>query len=161
MAKTTDEMIEEFKSFTSYVIELDNLSEQVWNTPIAEGKWTLKDVITHMMLWDQYFYNEAIYKIKQDEPLTVRHLNFDEFNANAIEYSKTTSKKAILEEFVEKRMNIIHAITGLREEEYTREYKDGDKKKFSIKKYVRAFISHDKHHKKQIDSFKKLNSQLK
>ncbi|MFS0871981.1 DinB family protein [Paenibacillus xylanilyticus] len=161
MAKTTDEMIEEFKSFTSYVMELDTLSEQVWNTPIAEGKWTLKDVIAHIMLWDQYFYEEAIYKIKHDEPLTVRHLNFNEFNANAMEYSKTKSKKAIVEELVEKRMNIIHAITGLQEEEYTREYKDGDKKKFSIKKYVRAFISHDKHHKKQIESFKKLNSQLK
>lgn len=155
MAKTTGEMIEEFKSFTSYVRELDSLSEQVWNMPIAEGKWTLKDVIAHMMLWDQYFYEEAIYKIKHDEPLTVKHLNFDEFNANAMEYSKTRSKKIIVEQFIEKRMNIIHDITGLNEDEYTREYKDGDKKKFSIKKYVRAFISHDKHHKKQIEVFKK------
>ncbi|MFD0589509.1 hypothetical protein ACFQZE_16090 [Paenibacillus sp. GCM10027627] len=39
-----------------------------------------KDIICHMMKWDNYFYEEAIAKITQGEPLTVKHLNFDEFN---------------------------------------------------------------------------------
>lgn len=153
MAKTTTEMVEEFKSFISYVLSLDDLTEEYWNSPIAEGKWTLKDVITHIMLWDKFFYEEGIEKIKENQPLTVRHVNFNEFNAKAIEYSKLHPKKTILEQFVEYRMKIINDISGLDEMEYTREYTDGDKKKFSIRKYLRGFIPHDKHHKKQIERF--------
>ncbi|MGZ9583705.1 DinB family protein [Paenibacillus marinisediminis] len=150
MAKTNAEMIEEFKSFIPFVIALDDLDESLWNSPLSEGKWTLKDVICHIMLWDKYFYEEAIAKIKRGEPLTVRHLNFNEFNANAVEYAMTQSKKSILDQFVEYRSKIINDISELSEEEYIKEYVDGDKKKFSIRKYLRGFIPHDKHHKKQI-----------
>lgn len=33
----------------------------------------------------------------------------------------------------------------------TKEYKDGDGNKFTIHGYLRGFIPHDKHHKKQIE----------
>lgn len=153
MAKTTAVMIEEFKAFIPFVVSLKDFDESHWHTPIAEGKWTVRDVISNIMLWDKYFYEEAIAKIKGKEPLTVRHLNFDEFNANAMEYAKTQSRKAIIDQFVEHRTKIIDAISGLEEEEYWAIYLDGDNKKFSIRKYVRDFISHDKHHKKQIEKF--------
>ncbi|WP_195576164.1 DinB family protein [Paenibacillus sp. 1001270B_150601_E10] len=155
MAKTIEEINAEFKSYIAFVLKLDELSEEHWNSPIAEGKWTLKEVITHIMLWDKYFYEEAIEKIKQNKPLTVKHLNFNEFNANAIEYSKKHTKKSIVDQFVEYRMKITNDISEMNEDECTRDFIDGDKKKFSVRKFLRGFIPHDKHHKKQIEKFLK------
>ncbi|OPA73794.1 hypothetical protein BVG16_27325 [Paenibacillus selenitireducens] len=154
----TIEMIEEFKSFIPYVMTLNDLDEAHWNSSLEEGKWSLKDVISHIMLWDKYFYEEAIEKIKQKKPLTVRHLNFDEFNANAREYAKTQTKEGIVQQFVDYRTKIIHDISGLSEEEYVQEYLDGDQNKFSIREYLIGFVPHDEHHKKQIENYVQRNS---
>ncbi|OUS76104.1 hypothetical protein B1748_14940 [Paenibacillus sp. MY03] len=153
MAKTSKEMVEEFKSFINFVQDLKKIDEEHWNRPLSEGKWTLKDVISHIMLWDKYFYEEGIKKIKLGQPVSVRHLNFDEFNANAREYAKTQSRDQIIDQFLEYRKKIISDISGLPEEDYIKAYKDGDTKKFSIRGYLRGFISHDKHHKKQIEKY--------
>ncbi|PIH60100.1 hypothetical protein CS562_09300 [Paenibacillus sp. LK1] len=153
MAKTSLEMVEEFKTFIDFVRELKTIDEEHWNSPISEGKWSLKDVISHIMLWDKYFYEEGIEKIKLGQFVTVRHLNFDEFNVNAREYAKTQTRDSIVNQFFEYRNKIIDDITGLPEEDYIKEYKDGDRKKFSIRGYLRGFIPHDKHHKKQIEKY--------
>ncbi|ANS75279.1 hypothetical protein AWM70_12245 [Paenibacillus yonginensis] len=155
MAKASVEMVEEFKTFIDFVQELKMIEEEHWNSPISEGKWSLKDVICHIMLWDIYFYEEGIEKIKLGQSVTVRHLNFDEFNANAREYAKTQTRDSIMNQFFEYRNKIIDDITGLPEEDYIKEYKDGDGKKFSIRGYLRGFIPHDKHHKKQIEKYVK------
>lgn len=155
MAKTTSEMVEEFSGFISYVQELGGLSEEHWNNPIAEGKWTLKDIVSHMMLWDKYFYEEGIEKITLGQPVTVKHLNFNEFNANAMEYAKGQTKDSMIKQFVECRSKIINVVSELPEEDSLKEYKDGDGKKFSIRGYLRGFVPHDKHHRKQIDKYLK------
>lgn len=107
------------------------------------------------MLWDKYFYEGAIKKIILREPITTKHLDFNEFNANAVEYAKLLSEQTLIEQFVRYRTKIIDAAAGLTEDEFNQEYKDGDRKKFSVRKYLRSFIPHDKHHKKQIEQFLK------
>lgn len=155
MPKTTMEMIHEYKSFIEYVEGLRAVDEAYWNQPLSEGKWTLKDVISHIMLWDKYFYEEGIRKVKLEEPVTVRHLNFDEFNSNAREYAKTQTRDSIIDQCIDWRGRIIQDISGLTEEEYAKPYIDGDKKKFSIRGFLRGFVPHDKHHKKQMEKFLK------
>lgn len=161
MAKTSNEMVQEFKAFIDYVEEIKVVDEEVWDQPIAEGKWSIKDIMSHIMLWDKYFYEEAIEKINLRQPLTVKHLNFDEFNANAVEYAKTQTRDAIIDQLIVYRMKIINSVSGLSEDEYLQGYKDGDNKKFTIRGYLRSFISHDKHHKKQIVSYLKSLKLLK
>lgn len=153
----TVEMIEKFNSFIPYVVTLNDLDENHWNSPIAEGKWSLKDVICHIMLWDKYFYEEAIEKMKQKRPLTLQHLNFDEFNANARGYSKTQTKEEIVQQFVNYRTKIIQDISGLSEEDYIQEYLDGDNHAFSIQEYLIGFVPHDEHHKQQIENYLQRN----
>lgn len=153
--RTNEQMLLEFKSFIPFVTSLMDVSDEHWNEPIATGKWTLKDIISHLMLWDKYFYEGAIKKVILREPIITKHLDFNEFNANAMEYAKLLTKQTLIEQFVWYRTKIIDATAGLTEEEYVKEYKDGDRKNFSVRKYMRSFISHDKHHKKQIEQFVK------
>src|SRR5690606_14701573 len=129
---------------------LKEIEEEHWNKPLSEGKWSMKDVICHIMLWDKYFYEGAIEKIKLGEPVLVKHLNFDEFNANAREYAKTQTRDSIISQFILYREKIIADISNLSEEDYIKDYKNGDKKKFTIRGYLRGFIPHDKGHAKQI-----------
>lgn len=153
MAKTNDELLNDFKSFIPFVKSLADLNDDIWENSLEVGKWTLKDVISHIMLWDKYFYEEAIQKIVLNEPLTVKHLNFDDFNKNAIHYAKNKTKKDLIDELFLYRSKIIDAIAGMSEEEFMKEHFDGDRKKFSVRKYLKGFIPHDSHHKKQIQKY--------
>jgi len=153
MAKANAEMVQEYNDFTGFIDSLCKLEDTYWDTPIAEGKWTVKDIVCHIMLWDKYFYEEAISRIKLNEALTLKNLDFNKFNANAIQYAKSRTKQEICTEFVEHRSNIISAISGLSDEDYLRTYVDGDGEKFSIRSYLQDFIPHDKHHKKQVEEF--------
>lgn len=153
--KTKEQMVIEFEAYIPFVQSLSEVSEQHFNEPIAPGKWSVKDIICHLMLWDKYFYEGAIKNIVMKEPVTTKHLDFNAFNANAIEYAKLVSKHTLIEQFVEYRTRIIEAASSFTDEEFDQEHKDGDRKKFSVRKYLRSFISHDKHHKKQITQYLK------
>lgn len=95
--QSKEQLIKEFSTLIPFVQSLRQLDDGKWTTPIEEGKWTTRDVIAHIMLWDKYFFEEAIEKITNHQQVTVQHLNFDEFNKKAIEYAKTKGKQEVID----------------------------------------------------------------
>ncbi|WP_339223502.1 DinB family protein [Paenibacillus sp. FSL H8-0332] len=152
-AKTNKQLILEFESFIPYIQSLDSMEDADWEAPLEAGKWSLKDVLCHIMLWDKYFYVEALVKIKEGLPLTAAHMDFNAFNANAVLYARTVTRQEAIRLFVLYRTKIIEVAASLSDTALEQNHRDGDGKKFSICKYLRDFISHDKHHKKQIEKY--------
>ncbi|MBP1989341.1 DinB family protein [Paenibacillus eucommiae] len=144
--KELKELIASFEEWISFTNLLQQISEETWNSSIEQGKWTVKDIVSHIMLWDKYFYEEAIEKIASDKPVTLRHLNYDDFNSEAIEYGKTITTNELLEKAVFYRKKIIGDISSLSEETVNRSYLDGSGHVFSIPQYLKDFIWHDQHH---------------
>lgn len=151
--KTNAQRISEFQSFTPYIQSLEFLDKEVWESPMGEGKWSLKELLCHLMRWDQYFYEEAFAKVKEGQPVTAKHLNFNEFNARAIEYAQTVTVQEAIEQFVRYRSLIVGQMSDISEEEFLRTYRDGDGKNFSYRGHLRGFLPHDKHHKKQMEQY--------
>ncbi|WP_238653246.1 DinB family protein [Paenibacillus piscarius] len=154
-AKTNTQLIQEYESLIPYIESLDHLEASIWDTPLEPGKWSLKDLLCHLMLWDKYFYEAAFVSIREGRPLTSQHLNFNEFNANAIRYAETVTAEEAIRQFVLYRRIITGYAASLSDEALEQTYKDGDGKPFSIRKHLRGFLPHDKHHKKQIEKFLK------
>lgn len=152
-AKTKEQLELEYQSFIPYIESLGALADAHWEAPIGAGKWSLKEMLLHIMLWDKYFYEEAFAKVKEGQPVTAKHQNFNEFNARAIEYAKPLTKQSAIQEFVQYRKKIVDVIMASGEEEFAKIHLDGDRKKFSFQGYLRDFIPHDKHHKKQMEQY--------
>jgi hypothetical protein len=141
-----EDLLQEFEEWISFIGSLKAVNQEVWNSSIEQGKWTVKDIVCHIMLWDKYFYEEAIEKIAADKPLTVKHLNYDEFNRNAILYATTIPSDELFEQAVSYRKKIIDTIGSLPEVSIERNYVDGDGHVFCVPQYLRDFIWHDRHH---------------
>ncbi|WP_249897716.1 DinB family protein [Paenibacillus sp. PK3_47] len=152
-AKTNEQLVLEFHSFIPYVQSIQHLEDALWEAPVKPGKWSLKEMLCHIMRWDQYFYEEAFAKVKAGQPLTAKHLNFNEFNAKAIEYAQTVTLQEIIRQLIEYRSKMIDDMTGITDAEFLTTYPDGDGKPFSYRGHLRGFIPHDKHHKKQIQQY--------
>lgn len=147
------QLVEEFAYLITYVDTLRNLDDSVWTAPIAPGKWSTRDVVAHIMLWDKYFLEKAIAPIVADQPLTLQHLDFDEFNRKAVEYAGTKDKMEIIALTIRYRSEILECLGQLSDEEWIEEHLDGDGHLFAIDHYVPDFIVHDQHHLKQIQAF--------
>ncbi|MFB9330302.1 DinB family protein [Paenibacillus aurantiacus] len=148
-----EQLLHDFAALIPFAESLRELEEAAWTAPVAADKWAVRDIVSHIMLWDKYFLEEAIERITQGEPLTVRHLDYDAFNQDAVTFAATRSPKVILDLAIRFRSEIIRQLTMLGEERAARLYVDADGHPFEVKQYVTDFIAHDAHHMAQIRRF--------
>lgn len=137
---------EEWNDFVTKIIDSD------WKTPLDDGKWGIHDVVNHIMFWDKYFLEEAIMPIIHGEELTVRHLDYDQFNQKSTEFGRYQNKDNLMKLTKNVRIQILEAIKSMNEDQISAEYIDADGNKFTVETYVKDFIWHDRHHMNQIEA---------
>lgn len=152
-----NQLIEQYSAWINFIKILEEQSEGFWNQPLGEGKWSVRDVVSHIMKWDQYFLEEAIRKVSEGEKLSVKHLDYDVFNEQAKQYAETCTIQKLAEQTKTYRQSLIDHIQSLSDEQYDKEYTDADGHPFQAAVFMRDFISHDQHHMNQIEPL--LNNQ--
>lgn len=105
------QLICELNEFVSFMISLDNLKDEIWFSPLSEGKWRIHDIVTHIMKWDDYLG----------------------FNEQSIIYGKERTKKEIIEETIRNRQIMINNINMLEDNKFSVVYL-GDRG-FTIESY--------------------------
>ena len=140
-------LLKEFGSWPEFV---DRIEPSVWHQPVGEGKWAVRDVVSHILLWDQYFYERAIEPIAEGRPLTVKQPDFDLFNQEARKFAETKSDQELAGLAKEIRRRIIIAIQEQPDEIFNKTYRNGQAMAFVTKDYLNDFIWHDRHHMKQV-----------
>lgn len=148
-----EQYIQEFAVFIPFVKSLRELEVSKWNSPIAEGKWSVRDIVSHIMLSDKYFLEHCFEKIESGAPLTHENTNYDEFNQQAIMYAQGVSQDKLINEAIHFRNLILEHLEHIPEAEYNHVYTSGAYP-FTVYEYVAEwFIPHDKHHLKQIQTY--------
>ncbi|AJS59001.1 hypothetical protein [Paenibacillus sp. IHBB 10380] len=51
------QLISDLNEFLTFVGSLEYLKDEVWFSPLSEGKWRIHDIVVHIMKWDDYFNN--------------------------------------------------------------------------------------------------------
>ncbi|WP_141680469.1 GNAT family N-acetyltransferase [Bacillus sp. FJAT-26390] len=146
MDKNKEQLLHAFGEWITFVTDLAKYEERIWNQSVAPGKWTVREVVAHILRWDDYFYKDAIARAAEGVPLTVKHLDYDQFNEGAKAYGKATSIAELTEQAVQSRKQIIDAIAELTNEQYEASYVDADGHPFQMSHYMNDFIWHDQHH---------------
>ncbi|MBE1443396.1 DinB family protein [Paenibacillus sp. OAS669] len=145
------QLLKQFAEFIPYVEALARYGNELWDRPLQEGKWTVQQIIAHILLWDQYFYEQAIRHLGTGASLPLRHLDFDEFNKQAVIFSHQHGKEDIVRLAMEYRQRIVDRIGQLTEEDYHVPYVDRDGNGFTVYEYLIGFVPHDNHHMQQIE----------
>lgn len=153
MNKEMEHLLQAFEEWTLFLKTMNHLEEKVWNSSMEKGKWTIKSIVSHMMLWDRYFYKEAIEKIALNQQITLKHLDFDEFNRKAVDYANRTETSEIIEKAITYRHKIMNDIRGLSEEQLHQRYLDAEGNVFYIPQYLKDFIWHDEHHMEPLKTY--------
>jgi hypothetical protein len=144
-----DEIREHYVNFQEWLLSLNELDDKVWFAPIAEGKWSTAAIISHLLFWDRYSFNERFPAFQQDA-LLEGFPNFQEVNNEAKEYAHSgVSKEQLIAEILKDREQYFHIIEKLNDKGLDISFSIGTHR-LTVVEYFIDFIGHDLHHQKQI-----------
>lgn len=142
------ELLERLDRFNGFVA---SINEELWDKPVASGKWMVKDVIAHLWHWDDYTLNVMLPQM-QDEALLPEFPDHDEHNAAAIELGKRfQDQDALVSAFAVSRSLLVKRFRNI--DQPHMQFKIGlDDRPYSLERYLHIFAQHDEHHRKQIEA---------
>ncbi|WP_139489530.1 DinB family protein [Brevibacillus dissolubilis] len=133
--------------------DLAKLDDETWLTPMKPGKWSIAEVLSHLIAWDRFVCEERIQHIQPGEILHKVSSDEQETNRRAAEYARAgISKEALIAEFKETRQKLIDAVDALSEAEFITPFRIGERE-LTIETYMQGMIHHDTHHRQEIDDF--------
>jgi len=144
-----------YQEFTAWTDTLRDINESIWLQPIAEGKASIGEIISHLQNWDSYLISTVIPAIKNGEGIVFP--DFDSFNKIAYAYARSgISKSRLVDEFKQTRLNLVEmlladpdvvtkpvTVNGLETCPHTGT-------PYSLLYIIHEFNDHDNHHKNQI-----------
>ncbi|WP_066295575.1 DinB family protein [Bacillus sp. FJAT-29937] len=126
-----------------------SLSEDKWRMPIEEGKWTIAEVIGHLIPWDEFILKQRIPYFFQDNQLP-KGPDAEIVNNQAAAKSRERSKEETINKFISVREDLIGALKNFEDSLWEQEFTIGDSK-LSLYSYFSGMAKHDIHHFEQIE----------
>lgn len=137
-----------YRNSIIWVKSLEHLSDEKWRMPIEENKWTIAEVIGHLIPWDQFISEQRLPYIFSDKILPTSP-DPQRVNAQAAEMSRIKTKEEIIQLFLDSRQRLIDLMTNIPEKQWNTDLQIGNKT-ISLFTYFLGMIEHDEHHFRQI-----------
>ncbi|MGO4548190.1 DinB family protein [Paenibacillus sp. 2TAB23] len=145
---TVQKDILDFKHFTAWVLTLNELDSSLWTKPIAKGKWSISEIIAHIMNWDRHIRSSIIPSVLSGNTITFPSIN--RYNQIASEYARSgITQSALIEEAVRTREALVAELLALPDELF-HVHLDYD-----LAFLIHEFVVHDDEHKEQVVQFLK------
>ncbi|TKI34888.1 DinB family protein, partial [Bacillus mycoides] len=107
-----NKIINDFKDYSIWITTLKGMKEELWTAPISEGKWTIGEIVSHIMNWDDYLLRETLSSVRDGQGMEFP--DFDAYNKQASNYAKSgISKIKLLEEAQAKRDLLVQELNRL------------------------------------------------
>jgi|GEM_PF-1436456 hypothetical protein len=148
-----DKIIEELEDYASFVASLHKYSDTELITARVNSQWSICDVVSHIMKWDENFTQTVLTKIVNGEPAVLEeHADVQTFNQQAVEYGRTLPPKTLLEEAAKHRYRLVSLLRLIPHVEFSNAFSSRSSHTLSGFLYE-MFVLHDAHHRRQIEQY--------
>ncbi|NBI27604.1 DinB family protein [Chengkuizengella marina] len=148
------DLVNELLQLNDWVLNLNRLEKETIYQPTAKDKWSIAEIISHLMFWDRYILEERMPFMVPNVSLK-SNINVNEMNSKASEYSHSNPFDEIIDNLIDFRQKIVSILEQKTEKELYSNFKINDTE-LDLISYFNGTVVHDRHHMKQIDNF--LNS---
>ncbi|MFS1512214.1 DinB family protein [Chengkuizengella sp. SCS-71B] len=146
------DLLNELLQLNVWARSLKKLEQETIYQPIAENKWSIAEIISHLMFWDRYILQERIPIMVPNASLK-SDVNVNEMNNKASEYTRSeVSFNEIIDSLIDCRESIVSILEEKSEEELSSTFKINDKE-LNLISYFKGTLKHDAHHMQQINHF--------
>lgn len=149
----THNIVYQLEEFAGFVRSLDTLEEKLWFAAIGEGKWSIHDIITHIMKWDEYFNHVTFPDLMSRKTAELKeHPDYLGFNEQSVRYGRNKTGAEIRDKTLHERHTMISNLKDLEEKDFRTVYPG--ERGYNLESFLdQYFVSHDRHHMKQIRHF--------
>ena len=151
------ELIAQLKGYIRFLEELRETDSDVWSAPIGEGKWSIHDIVSHIMMWDKNFLEKNLSRMEAGESVPLKEdSDFQTFNDRAIVLGRKLNKIQLIDKAVRLRTELTTHLSRLPSEAFSTNFQSGNNMTLATFLY-QMFVSHDKHHTDQIIGYLSLH----
>jgi uncharacterized damage-inducible protein DinB len=148
---TKQELLNHHKNVINIIDSLNQLTDDEWTSPIELGKWSIAEIVSHFIPWDEFIIESRLPFFRSNQSLPPAP-NVEDLNKASSKKAKITSKEDTIKYFIETRSQLKNQIESLTENECGIEIVMGTKK-ITIIDYLSGMVEHDQHHIKQIKNY--------
>ncbi|MFQ3546225.1 DinB family protein [Halobacillus rhizosphaerae] len=143
-----EEIIDHYEQSLTWVHSLTDMTDENWRLPISPGKWSVAEVIRHLVAWDKFVLNERLPYIFTQQKMPVAP-NSEVINAQAAIQARDEEKSDTIESFCDTRRLLLQAISHFEVEEFTQDVHMRSRT-ITLYDYFIELKEHDDHHINQI-----------
>lgn len=142
------EILAHFRASMDWIEGMKEWEEANWRSPIAEGKWTVAEVVGHLGPWDRFFLTDRLHPILNGDVLQP-YPESDQFNAQSAELARNQMKEQTIQEFLLTRKKLVDELSAVPEAKWTEPFTIGTNTT-TLESYFTGLVEHDEHHFEQI-----------
>jgi hypothetical protein len=108
---------------------LKYVTNDVWFKPFRKGSWGTTDVISHLIVWDEFLMKFRIPYFISGQSVPNVPTGVEEMNEGAIKYTRSgISKEELLDQFSFTRKQLVDQIERIPARNFNNDYQVGTKK---------------------------------
>jgi len=112
------------------------------------GKWSIQDIISHIMGWDKTFIMTLDQIINNEEVKLEEHHDVQAFNEASVTFGRKMKPHDLLQEAISQREQLILKLNMVSETAFIRQFHNSA---YTLETFLQEmFVGHDKHHEEQI-----------
>lgn len=155
------DLIASFETYIPWLVELKKEEDAALYEPIKAGKWTVAEIIAHIMFWDRYIIDEMLPQMYEGVSVKTEN-NFQVINDPAAAYVKTSGKNGqqLITECIRVREQLVELLNVKGKEDFFAPFTLNGESidaytgyPHTLFNYIGGFAWHDNHHKEQIKEF--------
>ncbi|MFA1822741.1 DinB family protein [Virgibacillus oceani] len=148
MGEGKTEIVQHHTKAIAFVRSLDTIREDQWRTEIGKGKWTVAEVIGHLIPWDEFVLHKRIPYLFTDGKLP-KGPDANTINAKSALKAREQDKKVMIDEFILVRSALLSAIDEIPNSRWEEALVIGETR-LNLFEYFNGLVKHDIHHFEQV-----------
>ncbi|MCM3240073.1 hypothetical protein M3589_20575 [Heyndrickxia oleronia] len=141
-------IVDQLTHWKDYLEKIKEGTHEEFFQPISEGKWSKAAIITHIMFWDRFFYEERLPSMIEGRSLAgITADQVEEMNKDAEIYAHSgISLYEIIDGAINERTRLMEI---LRQQDLSKSFTINGNQ-YNLESYVKGEFEHDLHHLKQL-----------
>ncbi|WP_249670410.1 DinB family protein [Bacillus sp. FSL M7-0307] len=143
-----DTVIKHYEHTLEWVQSLTKVTEEEWRSAIAEGKWSIAEIIAHFVPLDEFILHDRLKEFWNEQALP-QAPDAHEMNQQSAERARKEERSETIGRFIAVRTELLQEMKKIEPSRWNASFLIGQTE-LTLSSYFEGLIKHDLHHMEQI-----------
>ncbi|ANT55923.1 DinB family protein [Bacillus pumilus] len=143
-----DTVIKHYEHTLEWVQSLTEVTEKEWRSAIADGKWSIAEIIAHFVPLDEFILHDRLKEFWNEQALP-QAPDAHEMNQQSAERARKEERSETIGRFIAVRTELLQEMKKIEPSRWNASFLIGQTE-LTLSSYFEGLIKHDLHHMEQI-----------